>query len=101
LIQFNQALLGKWLWRFAKEREALWRLVIEVKYGSLRGGWCSAEVVGSYGVRVWKYIGRGWDNFYKFVRLEVGDGYNVQFWHDLWCGDRPLKLCYPALFSVV
>jgi len=56
LIQFNRALLGKWLWRFAKEREALWRLVIEVKYGSLRGGWCSAEVVGSYGVSVWKYI---------------------------------------------
>jgi hypothetical protein len=39
LIQFNRALLGKWLWRFAKEREALWRLVIEVKYESLRGGW--------------------------------------------------------------
>jgi hypothetical protein len=37
LIQFNRALLGKWLWRFAKEWEALWRLVIEVKYGSFEG----------------------------------------------------------------
>jgi hypothetical protein len=34
------------------------------------------------------------------VRLEVGDGYNVRFWHDLWCGDRPLKLCYLVLFSI-
>ena len=30
---FNIALLGKWLWRFGQERDALWRQVIEVKYG--------------------------------------------------------------------
>jgi hypothetical protein len=82
------------------EWEALWRSVIKVKYGSLRGGWCSIEVVGSDGVSVRKYIRRGWDTFYKFVHLEVGDGYNVRFWHDLWRGDSPLKLCYPVLFSI-
>ena len=31
---FNEALLGKWLWRFGMERAALWRQVIEVKYDS-------------------------------------------------------------------
>jgi hypothetical protein len=30
--------LGKWLWRFAKESEAFWRLVVEAKYGCLNGG---------------------------------------------------------------
>jgi hypothetical protein len=49
---------------------------------------------------LWKYIRRGCDTFAKFVQLEVGDGYHVRFWHDLWCGDRPLKLCYPVLFSL-
>jgi hypothetical protein len=39
LIKFNQALLGKWLWRVATEREVLWRLVVEAKYDSLSGGW--------------------------------------------------------------
>jgi len=34
------------------------------------------------------------------VHLEVGDGYNVWFWHYLWCGDSLLKLCYPAVFSI-
>ena len=34
---FNIALLGKWLWRFGIERDALWRQVIELKYGCLWG----------------------------------------------------------------
>jgi hypothetical protein len=30
----------------------------------------------------------------------VGVGSHVSFWHDLWCGNRSLKLCYPVLFSI-
>ena len=30
LIQFNQALLGKCLWRFANEGDAWWRKLVEV-----------------------------------------------------------------------
>jgi hypothetical protein len=51
-------------------------------------------------VSVWKHIRRGWDNFFNFLRFEVGVGSNVRFWHDKWCGDSPLKLFYPALFSI-
>ena len=41
---FNEALLGKWFWRFGIEKDALWRQVIEIKYGCVRaarggGGW--------------------------------------------------------------
>ena len=32
LIQLNQALLEKWLWQYATNREAPWKLVIEAKY---------------------------------------------------------------------
>jgi hypothetical protein len=100
VINFNQALRGKWIWRFSQERDALWRSVIEVRYGSVRGDWCSLPVTGPYGVRVWKFIRRGWDNVAKFLRFEVGDVSHIRFWHDLWCGDRPLKLCYPALYAI-
>ena len=38
LIQYNRALLGKWLWQYAMEREALWRVVIGTKYDSMGDG---------------------------------------------------------------
>jgi len=38
IMLFNKALLGKWLWRFGHEENSLWRQVIVMKYGILRGG---------------------------------------------------------------
>jgi hypothetical protein len=67
----------KMVGRCALELEALWRSVIEVKYVSMRGGWFSTEVVGTYGVSVWKHIRRGWDSFSKLVRFPVGVQSNV------------------------
>jgi hypothetical protein len=43
---------------YAMDMEALWRSVVDNKYDSLRGGWLSKEVAGSYGVGVWKCIRR-------------------------------------------
>ena len=39
LVHFNQALLGKWLWRFGQEGTHLWWGVIATKYGEGQGGW--------------------------------------------------------------
>jgi hypothetical protein len=100
MVMFNKALMGKWLWRYALERDALWRMVVDFKYGSMRGGWCSKEVGGSYGFGVWKSIRRGWDAFAAHVRYEIGNGSKVQFWHDLWCGEIPLKILFPELFLI-
>jgi hypothetical protein len=38
LMMFNRALLGKWLRRYGLEREALWRVAVSSKYGSIWGG---------------------------------------------------------------
>ena len=46
LSTLNKALLCKWNWWFANEREALWNQVIRGKYGEERGEWCSWEVRG-------------------------------------------------------
>jgi len=56
---------------------------VDVKYGSMRGGWCSKEVGGSFGFGIWKSIRRGWDAFAAHVRYEIGNGSKVLFWHDV------------------
>ena len=56
---FNEAFLGKWLWKFGIERDALWRQVIEMKYGYVWGGWCTRSIFGPYGIGLWKNISWG------------------------------------------
>ena len=100
LRRFNQALLGKWLWRDRTDWEALWRQIVEAKYGEMWGGWCSDVGKGPYGVSLWKYIRRGWDHLFPFLSFKVGNEEKVWFWHDIWCGDRSLRVVYPGLFSI-
>jgi hypothetical protein len=100
LRRFNQALLGKWLWRYGTEPDALWRQVVEAKYGNLWGGWCSKDCRGPYGVGLWKNIRKEWESFSKHLYMEVGNGTRIRFWHDRWCGMESLKVAFPELFSI-
>jgi hypothetical protein len=98
--RFNQALLGKWLWRFAYEEGAWWRSVLVAKYGSDWGGWRSGVISGSHGVGLWKFICMGWQNFRRFFKYDPGEGSKIRFWEDVWCGDRSLKEEFPGLHSI-
>uniref|UniRef100_A0A2N9FL13 Reverse transcriptase zinc-binding domain-containing protein n=1 Tax=Fagus sylvatica TaxID=28930 RepID=A0A2N9FL13_FAGSY len=97
---FNKALLGKWLWRYGAEHEALWRRVVDSKYGSRWGGWCSHRVHVPYGVGLWKFIRAGWDSFSRHSAFKVGDGSRVKFWLDTWCGNQPFRDSFPELFRL-
>jgi hypothetical protein len=99
LTPFNQALLGKWLWRFGLEELLLWRRVVVAKYGVGRGGWFSNSPRGTHGCGLWKHICKGWEDFSRHTHFEVGLGSRVSFWHDRWCLDRPLKELFPRLFE--
>uniref|UniRef100_A0A2N9EUT4 Uncharacterized protein n=1 Tax=Fagus sylvatica TaxID=28930 RepID=A0A2N9EUT4_FAGSY len=96
---FNRALLGKWLWKFGREETNLWRWVIVAKYGCEWGGWLSGNPRGTHGCSLWKGILSGWANFHHQVKLVAGLGTRILFWHDHWCGDIPLKVRFPVLFS--
>ena len=48
----NRALLGKWIWRFACEKDNLWKQVITMKYGQEDHGWRSKKASGAVGVGV-------------------------------------------------
>ena len=47
--KMNKALLCKWSWRFANDRNSLWRKVICSKFGETNGGWHTRDLRGGYG----------------------------------------------------
>ena len=95
LVPFNQALLGKWLWRYGHETSHLWRRVISLKYGEGKGGWCTRACSRAHGCGLWRSTSEGWETFAKHFSFVVGDGSCILFWHDKWTEDVPLKILYP------
>ena len=51
LALLNKALLGKWIWRFACDKENLWKQVLVAKYGQEGLGWRTKKINGAFGVR--------------------------------------------------
>ena len=96
----NKALLSKWLWRSANERDSLWRKIISLKFGEDSRGWCSGTVRGPFGTGVWKEIREEWKTFSLTTLCSVGNGRRVRFWKDFWCEEEPLALTFPSLFSL-
>jgi len=76
-IIFNEAIFGKWLWRFMNEKDELWKVVIEAKHGTEGLNWIPSN--GSYYVGLWTFIIRGWDCFFSNIVFEVGDGSSIFF----------------------
>ena len=98
VASFNQALLGKWLWRYGHEVTHLWRRVISSKYGKGQGGWSTNVCRRSHGCGLWRSINEGWESFSKHLSFVVGEGTRIHFWHDRWIGDTTLKDLYPKLY---
>ena len=81
------------------EDSKFWRRVLTAKYGVEGRGWGTRPIRGSHGCSLWKGIMAIWDIFQSYIFFEVGKGNKVQFWHDKWCGDRPLKDMFPLLYE--
>jgi hypothetical protein len=82
----NQNQTSGRFWCYVYEREALWRAVADVKYGSAWCGWCFNEVNWSYEMGIWKNIMTGWGEFYSHTRFDFGM---------VWYGDQALKAAFP------
>ncbi|RVX23479.1 putative ribonuclease H protein [Vitis vinifera] len=72
LAMLNKALLGKWIWRYACDKDNLWKQVITMKYGQEGLGWRPKKANGA--------------------------GTKIRFWTDVWCTDTVLSHCFPHLF---
>ena len=56
LAMLNKALLGNRIWRYACDKDNLWKQVIMVKYGQEGLGWRLKKANEAVGVGVWKEI---------------------------------------------
>ncbi|RVW14439.1 hypothetical protein CK203_090793 [Vitis vinifera] len=100
LAALNKALLGKWNWKFAIEKNSLWKQVIIDKYGEEEGGWCSKEVKGAYGVGLWRAIRKDWEIICSRSRFIVGNGRKVKFGRICGVRTKLLKDVFPNLFRL-
>ena len=98
---FNEALLGKWLWRFMNKKGNLWRKVVAIKFGTTSLGWFPSSPNSSYWCSLWRYISKCWERLFPHFSFEVGDGSTISFWHNQWCGKGPLKELFPSLYVLV
>ncbi|XP_059627240.1 uncharacterized protein LOC132270043 [Cornus florida] len=71
LVPFNQALLGKWLWRYGRERHRPWRRLVSCRFGEEAGGWSTRPVTLVGGVGMWKAIRKGWDVFFGSHQIQT------------------------------
>ncbi|RVW30881.1 Retrovirus-related Pol polyprotein from transposon TNT 1-94 [Vitis vinifera] len=97
----NKALLGKWTWRFASDKETLWKQVLVAKYGQEDHGWRTKKVVALFkGSRIstsWQPIRNAlvedmWDQ-------NVGEGgWNLRFIRDFndWGGGDEVPKIEPG-----
>lgn len=60
----NEALNGKWLWRFPIEHISLWNLVTKVKYGVEANEWGSKAVLNCQR----KFVSQGFSQFFQGTR---------------------------------
>ena len=98
IVILNRALLGKWIWRFACEKDNLWKQVITTKHGQDDHGWRSKKASGAVGVGVWKEILKESDWCWENLVFLVGKGSKIKFWKDTWCTDTLLSHCFNHLF---
>ena len=96
----NQALLCKWCWRFANERDSLWRLVISTKFGEEAGGWYTRDIRGGFGTGLWKDIRKEWLTFSQNAIPSLGNGRRLGFWKDPCCDETVLSQAFPTLFNL-
>ncbi|XP_071728263.1 uncharacterized protein [Rutidosis leptorrhynchoides] len=101
LKAFNLALIHKWKWWYLTQIGDFWVSIIKAIHGNVfecttshsSSPWiaivscCSKTIVDSI------LLGNA-------IRMEVGNGIKVTFWHDLWCGNSCLSSGFNRLFHL-
>lgn len=95
----NTALLTKWLWKFYQVSDLLWCKIIKSQYfhnKSLRNV-CSQSTGFSYFCKEVLY---SLDIFFKYIKVEVGEGTGIAFCQGIWSTNVPLREKFLSLYEL-
>lgn len=102
----NLGLLAKWLWRYFVESDALWRKIIQIKYG-YSPTLTMIDLKSPPKGGPWRHLCKSIFSNQKAAlllsqgtRKSIGDGSNSLFWHESWLHERNLKSQFPRLFRL-
>ncbi|GJV43622.1 RNA-directed DNA polymerase, eukaryota, reverse transcriptase zinc-binding domain protein [Tanacetum coccineum] len=101
----NMSLLFKWIWRFQCNPNDLWAKVIRSIHGQ-DGGIGGGRILAS-NLSPWKVIvnsvfqlqSKG-VNLLAACKRSLGDGMNISFWDESWCGNSLLKVSFPHVYAL-
>jgi hypothetical protein len=91
----NICLLSRWVFRLENDSQDLSCQILSKKYMGDRG-FLLSECKGS---PFWTSLHKIKQWFKMATSYEIGDGRKTLFWHDVWFGNCPLRIMFPALFE--
>ncbi|KAK3229124.1 hypothetical protein Dsin_001005 [Dipteronia sinensis] len=105
ILDKNKALLVKWIWRFEKEDQSLWRRVICSKYKvdeiSLYWNWHESKFTFVKSIETLLKVGSQTCRMIKEgFQTVVGSGNRADLWSDIFCDGRPLNVAFPRCFAL-
>ncbi|GMJ00001.1 hypothetical protein HRI_003669300 [Hibiscus trionum] len=103
----NRVLLSKWAWKFAYERESLWKRTICCTNNLSTLDIIPNPICGRFSNWIWKDVVK---NFFmnddigcklrNNLKIHMGDGHSIAFWHDTWIGEAPLQVNFPRIYAL-
>ncbi|CAL1356871.1 unnamed protein product [Linum trigynum] len=97
----NDVILSKWLWRFAVERGSWWQGLINYKYPNEVSCWQTKRERSGFSKSVWANISKGYDQFWNFAAIDLGNGTQVSFLYDCWIPRIVLAASFPRVAAAV
>ena len=92
----NIALLSKWLWKLAQNKQGLWADILRAKYFP-DGNFFTSKAKGS---TFWNGIQAVKPAFMLGAKLSVDDGNSTRFWLDHGFGSEPLWRSHSFIYQL-
>lgn len=95
----GRALKAKWIWRYVREKRALWRRVVQQKFQNNEEVHMPSDDATNQGRSMWKNILNSSNFLLEKVSFKLNNGRATRFWLDNWTSLGPIKNRYPAVYK--